>query len=182
MSYLANQGFLLISHLRWRAIYLLSCRARNVPYFGRIARDKALQILKFHFREKFLRFILSYTNVLLIRQLVSYITEERKSHEQEERLANAKPPFLPREKRKKERKWERERERARQREINFNFKLRLVRYLAASLLPRPTDRRGGWITRVRRGQKMGAHRRRRRDAAEVFPRFCLALARTLIIK
>lgn len=29
MSYLANQGFLLISHLRWRAIYLLSCRART---------------------------------------------------------------------------------------------------------------------------------------------------------
>lgn len=80
MSYLANQGFLLISHLRWRAIYLLSCRALNVLYFGRIARDNVLLILKFHFCEKFLRFILSYTNIL-IRQLISYNTEEWKSHE-----------------------------------------------------------------------------------------------------
>lgn len=75
MSYLANQGFLLIRHLRWRAIYLLSWRARNVAYFGRLARDNVPLILKLHFREKFLRFILHHTNVL-IRQLVSYIVRE----------------------------------------------------------------------------------------------------------
>lgn len=69
MSYLANQRFLLISHLRWRAICLLSCRARNVSYFGKIARDNVILMLKLHFCEKFLRFILSYTTTFLLDRI-----------------------------------------------------------------------------------------------------------------
>lgn len=142
MSYLANQGFLLISHLMTCNLFVIVLCVQRTARWSR--EIMCFWYQNYIFARNFLDLFyhtLSYRTVCFVYRGRAEIAWAGG------KAANAKPRFLPSEEREKERKCEREREK----EINFNFKLRLVRYLAASLLPRPTN--AGAESSARRGRQ-----------------------------